>query len=256
MSQFNLFPDLAELTKPATSLRGTFGGRCKRCGETSEKHGVYAPHASPTCAGWVPSEKDQAPATSAAAPLLEPEKLGRVDRAKVVRSGCVISDDGLYRYVLPRLGLFKGPSKGRILWVLVNPSTADGTVDDHTCIRCMNFSEAFGYADMHIVNMFGWRDTDPVEMIAKGETGSDLVGPDNDRYLIAEAAAADLVMVGWGAVFSKVARYLPRYKGRDQEVLKLLGREVFCLGKTKDGRPRHPLMLPNAVELEPFKLAA
>lgn len=180
----------------------------------------------------------------------------RVAKEDVVRSGCVISADELYRYTLPRLGLLRGPSKGRVLWVLVNPSTADGEVDDNTAKRVMGFSADFGFADSMIVNMFAWRDTEPTEMIVKGEAGHDLIGPENDATIVREAALADLIIVGWGSIFSKVVRYLPKYKDRDRDVLRLLaGREVYCLGKTKDGRPRHPLMLAATTALEPYALA-
>ena len=42
--------------------------------------------------------------------------------------------------------------------------------------------------------------------------------------------------------------------GRDRKVLSLLAdkKDVFCLGITKDGQPRHPLYVKGDMSLVPF----
>lgn len=42
-------------------------------------------------------------------------------------------------------------------------------------------------------------------------------------------------------------------KSRAEEVLELLGPEVYCLGKTQGGHPRHPLYLPSTAALVPYR---
>lgn len=57
----------------------------------------------------------------------------------------VISDCTLYRYWLERdLGTLSG--SGVCVFIMLNPSTADGDVLDPTCVRCGNFAKSWGYA--------------------------------------------------------------------------------------------------------------
>jgi hypothetical protein len=57
------------------------------------------------------------------------------------------SDDGLYRYTLTRSGT---PGVGEsqpcdLLYLMLNPSTANASKDDATIRRCRGFSIAHGY---------------------------------------------------------------------------------------------------------------
>lgn len=57
------------------------------------------------------------------------------EKARVEPSGAVISDCGQYRYALSRGGWMGG--KGTVLFVMLNPSTADASEDDPTIRRCV-----------------------------------------------------------------------------------------------------------------------
>ena len=137
------------------------------------------------------------------------------------RSSAVI--EGPYRYLLTRRIVGEDPAR-RILWIMLNPSTADASEDDPTIRRVLGFSKRWGYGWVEVVNLFAFRATEPVEL----QIAIDPVGPLNHAY-IAEALnrTSDLI-VGWGARGS-MCRTRQAYRG------------ARCLGVTKAGEPRHPL---------------
>lgn len=66
----------------------------------------------------------------------------------------VISACGQYRY---RLDDAVTPSlftvaRGRVVWVMLNPSTADATRNDPTMVRVIDFSAAAGFTSLTVVN--------------------------------------------------------------------------------------------------------
>lgn len=143
-----------------------------------------------------------------------------------------------YRYTLGRQ--LPAADHGRVLFCMLNPSTADHLVLDPTVTRCRNYSIAWGFSSMVVVNLFALRSTDPRGL----RTVADPVGPENDEHIAREAAAAEAVVVAWGAE--------PIAAERARRVLPLLGR-CWCLGTTKDGQPKHPLYLAASLSLIPFQ---
>jgi hypothetical protein len=136
-----------------------------------------------------------------------------------------------YRYSLWRVW---EPKKRRVAFIGVNPSTADEKTNDATIIRCINFAKAWGYGGLWMINLFAYRATKPKEM----KLASDPVGGENDGYLIDVGRSAQLVVLAWGVHGA--------HRGRGREVIALLRwTEIpfMCLGVTKGGHPKHPLML-------------
>lgn len=134
-------------------------------------------------------------------------------------------------------------SGGRVLFVLLNPSTADELNDDPTVRRCWTFAADWGYGRGEVCNLFAWRDTDPRGMLA----AEDPVGPENDFHLLEAADQASLIVCGWGAYGA--------HRGRAAEVTALLrgaGHTLYALGFTRDGQPRHPLYLRRQAVPTPF----
>ncbi len=142
----------------------------------------------------------------------------------------VISDCGRYRYVLQRsLGGFLRWHRP-MLFIMLNPSTADAMVDDPTIRRCISFAKREGMTHLTVVNLFALRATDPREL----ELAHDPVGPENDRHLEEQVGKHrnGSVVAAWGAhEFAK---------RRAAAVLAKFG-PLHCLGLTKAGHPRHPL---------------
>lgn len=152
----------------------------------------------------------------------------------------VVSPDRSYRYLLTR-HWGSGP---RALFVGLNPSTADATVDDASTRRMVGFARSAGCGSLALVNLYAWRSTSPAVL----HHVADPIGPDNDSWITGSAGAADLVLAAWGTHATP---------GRAATVLQLLGcATVWCLGLTRDGHPRHPLYVPARTPLVVYQPAA
>src|SRR4051794_36222665 len=69
------------------------------------------------------------------------------------RHSCArFSSDLKYLWSLHRRWAEGGSS---VLWIMLNPSTADGQADDPTVRRCCSFSKELGFSALAIVNLFG-----------------------------------------------------------------------------------------------------
>jgi len=148
--------------------------------------------------------------------------------------------EGPYRYELRRRWA-DGPA---VLFVGLNPSTADGDHDDPTVRRCIRFASRLGCGELLIGNLYGWRATDPRAL--RGV--DDPVGPANDEHLVAMAGRSRYVLAAWGATEGPLM-------GRPWEVSRLLCEitsAVFCLGTTRYGHPRHPVRLRADAPLEVY----
>lgn len=167
-------------------------------------------------------------------------------RQKVIRRAAVISECKQYRYLLVRS--WSGFGKG-VMFVMLNPSTADGEKDDATIRACMRRTRLEGYDWMWVVNLFAWRSTDPKALI---DMNIDPIGPDNDATIRNYVQQADKIVVGWGDWGQK-------FDWRVHQVMRIIkayGKEPLCLGMTQSGQPKHPLLRfiknPDAIKLEPW----
>lgn len=157
--------------------------------------------------------------------------------------GAVLSQCGCYRYTLTRNWRRSLPI---LTFIMLNPSTADATLDDPTIRRCIGFGLGRGFGGIRVLNLFAFRATDPIQMKA----AHDPVGPKNNKHIIAGLTAAAVahspVIAAWGVHGA--------YNGRDDEVRKLsreCGVNLMCLGSTKGNHPRHPLYVAAAQEFVP-----
>lgn len=159
-----------------------------------------------------------------------------------VKSSVIFSDDEKHRYVLRR-AWDSGPENGgknrKIVFIGLNPSTADEKKNDPTILRMINFSKLWGFSRLSVCNLFAFRATIPADM----KNSEDPVGLENDFYLMKEISDADKVIACWG----NHGKFLSRGK----EISKTLGNfEHF--GFTKQGEPRHVLYLKRDAPLEAF----
>lgn len=149
--------------------------------------------------------------------------------SSAIKRDAIFDPTKKYRYSLMRV--WDSGQLGKIVWIMLNPSTADDKIDDPTIRRCMGFSRRWGYRIMEITNIFALRSTDPKLLY----TDEDPVGPANDDYIRAACHSAALVMCAWGTHGD--LRDRGRYVSHS-----LLGLQpLHCLGTTGGGFPRHPL---------------
>ena len=161
------------------------------------------------------------------------------------RSGAILSDCGTYRYHLWRRW---NPDLPTMVWVMLNPSTADATADDPTIRRCINFARREGCGGISVRNVFALRATNPDELLRH----PDPFGPDNETWLLAarQCSLLTVLVLGWGARLTA-----PRLRSFYQRAeCCLVTQKPFCFGTTKAGDPRHPLYLPNNAPLTPWRM--
>lgn len=145
--------------------------------------------------------------------------------------GAEFSEDRVYRYLLWRRW---NSNKSTIGFIGLNPSTADEMTDDRTVRRCINFAKRWGAGGMMMMNIFGFRATDPKKMIGYQSP----VGPKNDEEIIRNAEKCEYIVCAWGNGGDHL--------GRAPEVLHLLIDQGFesklrCFSITNKRQPRHPL---------------
>lgn len=170
---------------------------------------------------------------------------GTTMREPYEAKGADLSECGAYRYRLWRIWDAAAPG---CLFVMLNPSTADASIDDRTIRRCVGFSCSFGCGSLVVVNLFAFRATNPKDMLAE----RDPIGPQNDQAIMnAARSISGPVICAWGAHGG--------YRKRDRAVLSLLneaGVEPNALKITNAGFPGHPLYLPGSSTPTPFGLRA
>lgn len=166
-------------------------------------------------------------------------KLDDIARRESFAIEAAFSEDRAYRYWWKcKVSEY---NKWRILWVMLNPSTADEYTWDPTINRVMQFSKREHYGIVEVVNLFALRSTDPKQLY-KSEL--DPIGPDNDDWIKRRAALVDGVILAWGSHGD--------FRNRGDEVYRMLkgiSVPVWHLGTTKRGLPRHPLYLGKDTKL-------
>ena len=156
----------------------------------------------------------------------------------MMQRSAVLSTDREYCYRLERTW---NARLKRVLWVTLNPSTADEVVDDQTVKRCIAFSDAWGFGGLVVGNLFALRSADPSVVVRH----HDPVGPENDGHLLSMAEECSVVVAAWGG--SLVGEDV--FHLRERAVRKLLAGRMMCMGITYQARPRHPSRMKAGPEL-------
>ena len=141
-----------------------------------------------------------------------------------------------YRYSLSRVWDKK---KKYVLFIGLNPSTANEEADDPTIRRCVNYAKDWGYGGFMMVNLFAYRTTLPSNL----KKVKYPVGSENDKYIVTLSKKADITVAAWGNNGD--------FYSRDKEVLSLVP-SLMCLKINKSGQPAHPLYLKKGLKLTKF----
>ena len=141
-----------------------------------------------------------------------------------MKKDAIISLCKKYRYQLLREWDEDRPS---VLFIMLNPSTADANVDDPTICRVINFAKTWGYGGVYVGNLYAFRSTNPKALRDK----NDPIGKDNVQHIQTLIGLADKVIYAWG---------------RDKKEPYWLSNLVdtpYCIDISKKGGPKHPLYL-------------
>lgn len=184
------------------------------------------------------------------------------DQGLLIPAGVAkFSSDKVYRYELTRdLYPPEGTPLRTILWVMLNPSTADADVDDPTIRRVLQFSrrERPRFSRVAVVNLFAYRATDPNQL----KLVTDPVGSRNDEAIRRWVERADLIVGAWGQVKTLRSTVMVKLFDTDHRVDVLTAaawdrpepKPIWCLGMNKDGSPRHPLYVRGDRRFVPWLL--
>lgn len=165
---------------------------------------------------------------------------GRIQQSTGLWEGdAALSEDTWFRYRLRRwrLDVPKPEHEPYVLFVGLNPSTADASTDDNTVRAWKRLAIAWGYRKFCVGNVYAYRSRDPKKLWQ----AADPIGPSNQIALADMAIGAQLIVACWGA----------HAKRADAEpIADLLAQygTVWCLGMNANGTPKHPLFLPTDVE--------
>ncbi len=171
----------------------------------------------------------------------------------VISSDAILSDDQRFRYSLSRTfapldgqANWAGRMPRGVMFVGLNPSTADAAQDDPTIRRCIGFAQDWGFDKLWMANLFAFRATCPRDLIDRYRQGGDIVGR-NDYHLREQLKRVSKVVACWGS--TRVPDLQPRAE-RIKAMCAHEGHKLWCLGRNKDGQPKHPLYLSKETELE------
>jgi hypothetical protein len=125
-----------------------------------------------------------------------------------------------------------------------NPSTADEKKNDPTIRKDIGFAERLGFGGLLKMNVGAFRATNPKDWYK----AIDPFGPRNTpgnmlQYIY--SFPVEMTAVAWGRCIGKFA-----YRGK---MIADAIPDLWCFGRTKDGTPRHTLMLPYTTEIELYK---
>ena len=146
---------------------------------------------------------------------------------KQLHKTAVISRCEKYRYKLTRTW---DEDKGKVLFIMLNPSTANHIENDLTTIRCINFAKKWGYGGIMIGNIYPFRAKRPKDLRKWLKDGGTYQFFNRDAvHQMAEQA--DLIVCAWGC----------NYKGGIPNWMEELG-DLHYLELCDDGiTPKHPL---------------
>ena len=151
---------------------------------------------------------------------------------KKLHKTAVISKCEKYRYKLTRTW---DEDKGKVLFIMLNPSTANHVENDLTTIRCMNFAKKWGYGGIMIGNIYPFRAKRPKHLRKWIKGYGDLYNfnecEDNKNHVYDMAQQAGLIVCAWGC----------NYKEGIPDWVEELG-DLHYLELCDDGiTPKHPL---------------
>ena len=146
-----------------------------------------------------------------------------------MKKSAVLSPDSIYRYQLSRSWDIDKP---KILFIMLNPSTADEFVEDPTIRRIVNYAKDWGYGSVYVGNLYAFRSTDPKGL----NSVEDPIGPENITNIQVLIGLVDKVVYAWGN------------ERKEPEWLKKIVTNPYCIDISKKGIPKHPLYLKKCLK--------
>jgi hypothetical protein len=169
----------------------------------------------------------------------------------MIERGALFSDDGKYRFKLWR-NWNGADRRNRLLWVMLNPSTAGGHDDDPTIRKCIGFSKRSNFDGLVVVNCYAYCATKPADLWKKRARSSKRM--ENDVVIADAMTGVDHVVLAAGTANTQAHRAIMAMRLEHITRLALNARptpRIYTLGRTEHGLPKHPLYVPYAQHFEP-----
>jgi len=131
-----------------------------------------------------------------------------------------------------------------MLFVGLNPSTANELQDDPTIRRLCGFARDWGYGGLYACNLYPYITAYPKELV-KGEAHHKA----NYPAIKMAGSLSVLTVVGWGDGIKLVPGGLTVADYVRGEYLS----EPMCFGLTQSGNPKHPLYLKKEADLMEYE---
>lgn len=141
-------------------------------------------------------------------------------------SDAQFSKDGTHRYSLSRIW---DKSKPLIMFIGLNPSTANADTNDPTIESVIRISKHNGYGGFYMMNCWPYITSNPKLLLIMPMTTT----INNEQLVIVSRLCQDVVFA-WGN-FKVVSKH-----GRDKELKEMFPR-ALTIGLNKNGSPKHPL---------------
>ena len=141
-------------------------------------------------------------------------------------NGVTFKNDGQYRLALWRIWDDKLP---KVMFIGLNPSTANESTDDPTIRRVKTFAKNWGFGGVYMLNLFTYVTAYPEEL--KTCRYPVLFA---DPFLLRYSKLASKIIFAWGS--------FKEAKNRGKEVIQMFP-DGEVLGINKDGSPKHPLYI-------------
>ena len=143
------------------------------------------------------------------------------------------SNDKKHRYKLSRHWDLNKP---QILYIMLNPSIGNESIDDPTIKRLLSFTRKFDYGGFFVGNLFTYITPNP-------KTLDTSIGLTNKNLNILHnlVSKVDKVVYAWGNSIEEPNEFKKFISG------------PMCFGKNLNGTPSHPLYLPSSSKLESFR---
>ena len=158
--------------------------------------------------------------------------------------GAVFDHTKKHRILLWRLW----DEKPRVLFIGLNPSTANELIDDPTVRRLASFAQSWAYGGFYLCNVFSYCTAHPEELSSARRPTPKATHPANQGAILMAEKLTALSVLMWGDGILKVENGW----SFAADVANLAGPTVLCFGKTKKGNPVHPLYLSRNAQLTEY----
>lgn len=155
-------------------------------------------------------------------------------KENIQSNGAYFSHDNKFRFVLWRIW---DDTKPKVMYVGLNPSTANATKNDNTITKLVKVSKHNGFGGFYMLNLYSY--VTPYPECLKGNW--EIMDGINNKHLLDFSGKASKVVFCWGN--------FKESQEKASELKHAFQQEAWCLFKNKNGSPKHPLYCKDETQI-------